>query len=167
MKKFFAAVIIFASLCVQSQAEEFNYYNNPLEINRDNKNLHISFRGAFRQLNEKNKTGDYIAFCFIVRSKQDMIIRVDESEAFDSNGTRFIERWGWRIGREETREREIIAEIPIKAECYIKIPPSESENLPLISRVNFRFNGQWYQFRNIQVQDWREWDRIKRDEGIK
>ncbi|MBQ7562162.1 MAG: hypothetical protein IJS99_10115 [Synergistaceae bacterium] len=157
MKKFFVLIIILVSLCSITQADE--YYYNRFEFSNYDKILRVSFKGAFR-------SQDSIVFCFIVYSKEDMIFRADNSEIFDDKGNKFIDS-KWLIGREETRMREIIADVPIKAECYINMPRSESEFMPVIARVSFNFNGQWHELRNIQVQNWREWEDIKRAAGIK
>ena len=156
MKKFLLLAVILVSLCTVSRADE---YLNRLDFSDYDNILRVSFKGAFR-------SQDSIAFCFIVQSKEDMIFRVDNSEIFDDKGNKFNDS-KWLIGREETRMREIIADIPIKAECYVNMPRSESEFLPVIARVSFNFNGKWHELRNIQVQNWREWEDIKRVANIK
>ena len=132
--------------------------------------LHVSFKGAFRA-NEKHGE-NFVIFGFIVLPQKDMILSIEQSELFDSKGTRFNNdnhrtNLGWRpdIGIEKTEEREIIEGIPMIVQFYFDMPSSKSEELPLIARARFCFNGKWIELRKVQVEEWSVWQEIKAELG--
>jgi len=128
--------------------------------------LHVSFKGAFRG-DGKERPDTLIMFSFVVLSQNDMILRIDQSELFDSKATRFGSgNWQPTIGREGTWEREIIEGIPINVRFGFDMPSSESEKLPLIARARFRFNDKWIELRKVQVEEWSVWQEIKAELGL-
>ena len=142
-------------------------YDNPTEIDIDDGNLHISFKGAFRHLDKNSKPDKYVVFCFVAHPKKDMEIHVDQSELFDSKARRFKRgKWTPDIGIEATNKREIIADIPIQIRLGFDMPVNASEMLPSIARVSFRFNGQWFQFRNIKAEEWSVWRELRKELGL-
>lgn len=139
-----------------------NPYNNPTEIDLQDGQLHISFKGIFRS--EKYK--DQITFVFVAVSTKDMELRTDRSEAFDVHGNRFGNWSSDWIGRERTRKREIIDGIPMLVEFWLQVPEAESSKLPTIARVNFCFNGQWFQFRNVKTYEWSSLEGLCHELGL-
>ena len=138
-------------------------YDNPTEFDVDDGQLHISFKGVFRR-EEKNK--DWISFVFVATPHKDMEIRVDQSEMYDNKARSFNNSDYPTIGVERRWNRELIEEIPVKIYMSFKVPSSESEILPTIARVNFAFNGQWVQFRNIKVKEWDLWESLRQELGL-
>ncbi len=138
-------------------------YDNPTEFDLEDGNLHISFKGVFRGIKDAE---EFIGFMFVAVPKKDMYLNTGCSEMFDSKGTRFND-WGnpW-IGRENTWGREIIADIPMLVSFWLRVRPSDAGQLPTIARVNFAFNDQGYQFRNIKVEDWPVWEGIRQELGL-
>ena len=142
-------------------------YDNPTEIDLEDGNLHISFKGAFRHLDKDSKPDKYVVFCFVALPKKDMELRVEQSELFDGKARRFRRgNWTPDIGNEETSRREIIEGIPIQIRMGFDMPVSTAELLPTIARVSFRFNGQWFQFRNIKAEEWQVWKELAQELGI-
>jgi len=132
--------------------------------------LHVSFKGAFRA--NKKYGENFVIFGFVVLPQKDIWLRVNQSELFDSKGTRFNNdnhrtNLGWRpdIGIEKTEEREIIEGIPMIVQFYFDMPSSKSEELPLIARARFCFNGKWIELRKVQVEEWSVWQEIKAELG--
>lgn len=138
-------------------------YDNPTEFDVADGQLHISFKGVFRG---ENKDKDFLVFVFVVTPQKDMRIFLNRSEMYDNKGTKF-DNWNntW-IGKENTTNREIIANIPIKIERWLKVPLSESSALPTIARVNFAFNDEWFQFRNIKVKELSLWENLRQELGL-
>ena len=143
-------------------------YNNPTEIDLEDGKLHISFKGAFRRHVDKDKKPDNcIVFCFVATPKRDMMLKIAQSELFDGKATRF-DRGNWipGMGQEGTWEREIIEGIPLSIRFGYEMPESRAGLLPTIARVNFTFNGQTFQFRNIKAEEWSVWEEIAQNLGI-
>ena len=138
-------------------------YDNPTEIDLEDGNLHISFQGVFRGTGDDK---ELIAFIFVATPKKDMRLYLDRSEMFDSRGTRFTDWRNTWIGRERTTDREIIADIPMVIMRWLRVRPSDSSEFPTVARVNFRFNGQWFQYRNIKVEEWSVWENIRQELGL-
>ena len=142
-------------------------YENPTEFDVEDGDIHISFKGVFRGLNtQTNEPSDSIYFAFVVTSKRDINLRLDQSELFDHRATRFRRNERPYIGNESTWERELLEGIPMRVICWFNVPIKESEILPTIARTNIRFNGQWVQFRNIKVQDRSLWKLLEKELGL-
>ncbi|MBQ7220487.1 MAG: hypothetical protein IJS28_05860 [Synergistaceae bacterium] len=139
-------------------------YDNPTEIDIDG-GLHISLKGVFRQVKEKQPT-DWIAFIFVAVPQNDMVISIGQSDIYDGSGNRFTDRSTPLIGRDVTWEREIIGGIPMRVCVWFKMPPSESSVLPSIARVNINFNGKDNQFRNIKTEEASVWESIAEELGF-
>ena len=138
-------------------------YDNPAKIDLEDGKLCIRFQGLFRGTGEDK---DWIAFVFIERPENDMRLSLDESEGFDGKGERLNDWGNWYVGRERTREREIIGAITMPVIKWLRVPASEYGEFPTIARVNFAFNGQWYQFRNIRTEEWQVWESLKQELGL-
>ena len=96
-----------------------------------------------------------------------MEIRVDQSELFDRKSTRYNNgHWDPNIGIESTWHREIISDIPVQVLFWVKMPANKAGKFPTIARVNFSFNGQWFQFRNIKTKEWTLWEGLKHELGL-
>ena len=142
-------------------------YDNPTEIDLEDGNLHISLKGVFRQFEKDNKPNKYVVFCFVAVPKKDIVIDIDESELFDSKARRYARRVCTpAIGVEFTWRRELIEGIPIQIQIGYEMPESVAGVLPSIARVNFTFNGQIFQFRNIKAEEWAVWENIKHELDI-
>lgn len=138
-------------------------YENPSEFDLGDGYIHMSLKGVFRQIDDKGKPSDYIAFVFVATPLKDIDIKIEQSELFNGKGKRFRDKGKPRIGDENVWEREIIAGIPMKIYVRFKVPVAESEILPVVARVNIRFNGEWYQFRNIRTEEWSIWEEIRKE----
>ena len=142
-------------------------YDNPAEIDLEDGNLHISFKGVFRQFEKDNKPNKYVVFCFVAVPKKDIVIDIDESELFDGKARRYARRVCTpAIGAEFTWRREIIEGIPIQIQIGYEMPEPVAGVLPSIARVNFTFNGQIYQFRNLKTEEWQVWKELAQELGI-
>ena len=143
-------------------------YNNPIEFDVDDGQLHLSFKGVFRLADnwdnpEKMKLTDDIAFVFVATPKKDMKIRIEKSELFDGKARRFEDNMIPRIGDENEWNRELIEGIPIRIYVGFNVPSSRSSDFPAVSRVNIRFNGQWVQFRNVKTKEWALWEKLRKE----
>ena len=142
-------------------------YDNPTEIDLEDGNLHLSLKGVFRQFGKDNKPNKYVVFCFVAIPKKDIVIAIDESELFDGKSRRYNRRTCTpAIGVEFTWRREIIEGIPIQVQIGYEMPESVAGLLPTIARVNFTFNGQTFQFRNIKAEEWPVWEEIAQSLGL-
>ena len=141
-------------------------YDNPTEIDLEDGNLHISFQGVFRNVDDEGAPNDYLAFMFMATPKKDMTINISQSELFDGRAKRFTGNSTPYIAHEWTWEREILEGIPVQIAIYFRVPIQESELLPSVARVKICFNGQWYQFRNIKAEDWAVWKELKQELGL-
>ena len=145
-------------------------YNNPIEFDVDDGQLHLSFKGVFRLADnwdnpEKMKLTDDIAFVFVATAKKDMNIQIEQSDLFDGKARRFGQNMT-QIGDESTWNRELIEGIPIRVYVWFKVPSSQSSDFPTVSRVNIGFNGQWFQFRNVKTKEWALWGRLREELGV-
>ena len=61
-------------------------YENPKEIDLLRDKLHISFKGAFRGIDDSGKLTDWVYFAFTVKGEKDKYLAVGQSELFDSKG---------------------------------------------------------------------------------
>lgn len=146
-------------------------YNNPIEFDVSEGQLHLSFKGVFRDANnwdnpEKMELLDGIAFVFVATAKKDMNIRIEQSDLFDGKARIFQEHYEPRIGDNRTWERELIEGIPIRIYVWFHVPSSQSSEFPTVSRVNIGFNGQWFQFRNVKTKEWALWGRLREELGV-
>ncbi|MBQ7220488.1 MAG: hypothetical protein IJS28_05865 [Synergistaceae bacterium] len=138
-------------------------YDNPTEIDLEDGNLHISFKGVFRGI---DKQKDYVAFVFVITPKKDMMLNTGRSELFDGNGTRFADWHRVWIGYDNSNNREIIAEIPMRMVRWHKMPSNIAGELPTIARVNFIFNNSSLQYRNIKAEKWSVWEELANNLGM-
>ena len=137
-------------------------YDNPTELDLDGP-LHISFKGVFRGI---DKQKDYVAFVFVITPKKDMMLNTGRSELFDGNGTRFADWHRVWIGYDNSNNREIIAEIPMRMVRWHKMPSNIAGELPTIARVNFIFNNSSLQYRNIKAEKWSVWEELANNLGM-
>ena len=141
-------------------------YDNPTEIDLEDGNLHISFKGVFRNVDSKGQPTDSLAFMFVAVSSKDMTINLDQSELFDGRAKIFTGYSTPYIAHDWTWQREILEGIPAQIAMFFRVPIQESELLPSVARVNIRFNGQWFQFRNIKAEEWQVWKELKQELGL-
>ena len=146
-------------------------YNNPVEVDLDSGQMHVSFKGVFRVNKERPRDEDKIAFMFVVIPREDMALNVSTSAVFDGGGHKFDDDYWWRkkgswIGGEQTQKREIIAGVPTMVAWYLNASEKVAGSLPTIARVSFTFNSQEIQYRNIKTREWSAWEKLQQELGL-
>ena len=139
--------------------------NSVKEFDIDNNKINVKFYGAFRGIDEKRRRTDEIFLCFVMTPKEDIYIRLNSNNIFDSKGNRY-NHWYNIIGSENTSSREIIEGIPIQVMFCYNVNISKAGNLPVISRATVNFNDEKFDLRNLQVHEFDEWNSIKKHLGI-
>ena len=137
-------------------------------LNVSNGKIQMEFIGAFRggnpdgsrQYGTQPTTG--VLFYFAATPKQDIELRVNQGELIDNKGKKFDGRgWSSIIGNSITSKRKLVANKTMLVGFGFHMPTSQSEELPLISRVRFQFNGQWWDLSNVRTRTWAEWETIR------
>ena len=141
-------------------------FDNPIEADLKKSELHISFKGAFRGIDEWDKSNDWVYLAFIVRPMKDMYLAVNQSELFDSHARRYVYRAVPKIGEEHTFGRDVVGGVDIPVLVGVNMPVAEAGEFPAVSRVTVMFNDETLEFRSIQVEEWEMWEEVKELEGV-
>lgn len=136
-------------------------YENPTEVDIAKGKIHISFKGAFRAIDDKGRATDWVYFMFEAKAQEDMYFGVEQSELFDGEQKTYMYRSVPRIGEDRTFGREIIASVNVPVILGVNMPLSEAGELPSISRVTFTFNKEKLEYRNVKVEEWDVWEEMQ------
>ena len=134
---------------------------NPQEIDLEKGKLHLSFKGAFRGVDQRGFLTDWVYFAFSAKSQEDMYLAVSQSELFDSRERIYRYRTVPYIAGERAFGREIVAGITVPVLVGVHMPLSEAGDFPSVSKITIAFNKEGFQFRNILVEDWEIWESMR------
>ena len=136
-------------------------YENPSEIDVSGGKLHLSFKGAFRAIDEKGYPANWVYFAFIASPQEDLSLTVAQSELFDSKAKRYRYYSVPKIGNEHTFKRELIAGVRVPLLVGVNMPLTEAGELPAVSRITLTFNKESFDYRNIQTEEWYIWEELQ------
>ena len=136
-------------------------YENPSEIDVSGGKLHLSFKGAFRALDDKGYPTNWVYFAFTALPQEDISLSVSQSELFDSKGKRYRYYSVPKIGEEHTFKRELIAGVRVPVLVGVNMPVSEAGEFPAVSRITLTFNKESFNYRNIQTEEWYIWEELQ------
>ena len=136
-------------------------YANPQEVDLKNSDIHISFKGAFRGIDDYGRQNDWVYFAFTAEPEEDMTLSVSQSELFDGRSRSYKYYAVPSIGGERVCERELIAGVSVPVLLGVNMPLDAAGDLPSISRITITFNGESLQFRNVIVETWETWESLR------
>lgn len=141
-------------------------YDNPKEIDLLKDKLHISFKGAFRGIDDLGKLTDWVYFAFTVKGEKDKYLAVGQSELFDSKGNSYKYHAVPKIGSEHVFGRDIAAEITVPVLVGVNMPIRDAGEFPTVSNITITFNKRAFQYRNIVVENWEILDELEQELGL-
>ncbi len=141
-------------------------YANPQEVDLRKSDIHISFKGAFRGVDDFGRPNDWVYLAFTARPEEDLMLAVSQSELFDGRSRRYKYYAVPDIGGEKAFERELIAGITVPVIFGVNMPIDAAGELPSVSRITIRFNGEELQFRNVIAENWETWEYLRKELGL-
>ena len=129
-------------------------YENPTEVDIAKGKMHISFKGAFRAVDAKGWPTDWVYLAFTANPQEDMSLAVAQSELFDGKAKIYRYYAVPKIGDEHTFKRKLVAGITVPVLVGVNMKVSDSGEFPSIAKITVKFNGESFEFRNFQVEEW-------------
>ena len=136
-------------------------YDNPSEVDVSDGKLHLSFKGAFRSVDDNGYPTNWVYFAFVALAQEDMSLTVAQSELYDSKAKIYRYHSVPKIGDEHTFKRELIAGVRVPVLVGVNMSLTEAGEFPSVSRITITFNKESFAFRNIQTEEWYTWEELQ------